>query len=156
MTKNDHFLKKASSGPEWVKKITFSERSVGPNVSYKKWAISEAMSVCLCVIFCLSENFESWIWVSIQFELSAWDAKREVEKKTPSVPSQTVLTPHNPMPAHRQKGGKGPSILKHCKNCEGCPGHSLTVRHWPSVSWFKFLNLSGSWLLGIVNCALNH
>ena len=39
---------------------------------------------------------------------------------------------------------------KHHKNCERCPGHSLTVNHQPSMSWFKS---------GIVNCVtklLNH
>ena len=36
---------------------------------------------------------------------------------------------------------------KHRKNCECCPGHSLIVNHYSSISWFKFRNLSV-----IVNC----
>ena len=36
---------------------------------------------------------------------------------------------------------------KHRKNCECCPGHSLIVNHYSSMSWFKFCNLSV-----IVNC----
>ena len=33
------------------------------------------------------------------------------------------------------------NIFKHRKNCECCPGHSLTISHLASMSWF--LNLSG-------------
>ena len=46
------------------------------------------------------------------------------------------------------------SAKKHRKNCECCPGHSLTVNHYSSMSWFKFRNFSV-----IVNCvtkSLNH
>ena len=43
---------------------------------------------------------------------------------------------------------------KHCKNCECCPGHALSVNHYPWMSWLQFLYLSE-----IVNCViklLNH
>ena len=33
-------------------------------------------------------------------------------------------------------------IKKHRKNCECCPGHYLIVNHYPSMSKFKFRNLS--------------
>ena len=32
---------------------------------------------------------------------------------------------------------------KHRKNCEYCPGHSLTISHLPLMSWFQFFDLSG-------------
>ena len=38
-------------------------------------------------------------------------------------------------------------FTKHPKNCECCPGHYLVVNHSPSMSWFKFCNLSV-----LVNC----
>ena len=41
-------------------------------------------------------------------------------------------------------------LSKHRKNCECCPGHYLTVSPKPSMSGFKFLNLSGT-----VNCVTN-
>ena len=31
---------------------------------------------------------------------------------------------------------------KHRKNCECCSGHYLIVNHYPSMSWFKFRNLT--------------
>ena len=37
--------------------------------------------------------------------------------------------------------------FEHRKNCEWGPGHSLTISHMTSMSWFQFLNLSGK-----VNC----
>ena len=50
--------------------------------------------------------------------------------------------------SNRSKYGK--IKKKHRKNCKCCPGHSLIVNHYSSISWFKFRNLSV-----IVNCVPN-
>ena len=50
----------------------------------------------------------------------------------------------------RRWGSWRPFPSRHRKNCECCPGHSLIVNHYSSMSWFKFRNLSE-----MVNCVTN-
>ena len=89
--------------PLWVTKSFTSSRrsSLGAHSptknDHKFWTeICENWRVCLCVIFCLPLTCENGMRVSIQFELSAGGAKRDVGKPP------NVSWPQNPRSAARR------------------------------------------------------
>ena len=68
-------------------------------------------------------------------------ALSSISSKCRSLPKGRVAMSENIVVKERSLLLSPQNIFKHRKNCECCPGHSLTISHLASMSWF--LNLSG-------------